>query len=161
MQVLNESIHVTEKITVNSVTCDVEEEGDWRHGILLCEKRGWVSPSIPTSGWRGYFLSLKAVCIFDHKTDFLPISPHTYLQFLPPVTCLTLSLLSPSLYCLYPPFQALKLANCQLQQELAVSNSSALTSFQALFSNPAELTSIHLSTQLQSQHGMKIRPATF
>lgn len=70
MRVLNESIRVTEKIKVNSVTCDVEEEGDWRHGILLCEKRGWVSPSIPTSGRRGYFLSLKAVCTFDHRTYF-------------------------------------------------------------------------------------------
>lgn len=90
-------------------------EGDQRHDILLCEKRGWVSPSIPASGWRGYFLSLKAVCIFDHRTDFLPISPPLthiiVILFLPPVTCLTLSLLSPSLHCLYPPFQALKLAN--------------------------------------------------
>lgn len=134
------------------------KEGDQRHGVLLCEKWGCVSPSIPASAWRGYFLSLKAVCIFDHRTHFLPISSHTHIRnsissscnMLDPVTSATqFALPLPSL----SGTQTCKLTS--IQQELGVANSSALTSFQALFSNPAEFTWIHLSTQLQSQCKMK------
>lgn len=124
-------------------------KGDQRHGILLCEKWGRVSPSIPSSGWSDYFLSLKAVCISDHRTDFLPISPYTHICNSISSTCNMLDPVTSATQFALPLPSLLGTQTCKLtsiQQELAVSNSSALTSFQALFSNPAEFIWIHLSS---------------
>lgn len=81
-------------------------KGDQRHGILLCEKWGRVSRSYPALAgattsylWR-LFASLTTEQIFFPS----PLTHIFVILFLPPVTCLTLSLLPPSSHCLYPPF---------------------------------------------------------
>lgn len=125
-----------------------------------------MSPSTPSSGWRGYFLPLKAVCIFWPLHRFSSDSTsHTHFVALslPPASCLIPSLLPLSFHSLHPPFQALTLANWHPsdRSELSLIRTDL---FPSIILEPCWVHLIPLSTQLQPQHlrhQTEITPATF